>query len=217
MSKSSRISGSDSPKDGPEEHEPNPLEDVVLGHVGEPVGELVNHVAAEGGVKLEAATRGLCMAVEESKVRLVDLNPPKGLPGYPVSLYSLWFWLIAGFVGIVLASIYVMPQVYPFDYMRYLLGAVFVLFIPGFVLVEVLYPKADEDKWLGRLLSSVVLSILMVGVVGLVLFFTRGVILLDSIVTALALPVLGLGVVGVWRKYEYFVLVRRDLELIHDR
>jgi len=192
-----------------EEREPNPLEGAVLGHVGEPVGELVNHVAAEGGVKFEAAVRGLCRAVEDGRVRLIDTYPPKGLLSYFVSLYSLWVWLVVGFMGVVLASIYVLPQVYPWVYLRYVTGAVFVLFVPGYVLIEALYPKADELERVERFALDVGLSIAIVPLVGLVMNYTPWGIRLDPIFAALSLLVLGLGALGVWRKYEYFVLARR--------
>lgn len=192
-----------------EEREPNPLEGSVLGHVGEPVGELVSHVSAEGGVKFEATARGLYRAVEDGRVRLVDTNPPRGLLGYFVSLYSLWFWLVVGFMGVVLASIYVLPQIYPLYYLRYLAGAVFVLFVPGYVLIEALYPKADELEGLERFALDVGLSIAVVPLVGLVLNYTPWGIRLDPIFASLSLLVLGLGLVGVWRKYGYFALACR--------
>jgi hypothetical protein len=212
-----RLFGSGSPRDEPEElavdeveeREPNPLEGTVLGHVGEPVSELVNNVETESGVKFEAAARGLERAVEDGKVRLVDTNPPRGLLGYFVSLYSLWFWLVVGFMGVVLASIYVLPQIYPLYYLRYLAGAVFVLFVPGYVLIEALYPKVDELERLERFALDVGLSIAVVPLVGLVLNYTPWGIRLDPIFAALSLLVLGLGLVGVWRKYEYFALARR--------
>jgi len=215
-----RIFGSGSPREDHEqpeveeveEREPNPLEGAVMGHMGETVGELVNHVAAEGEVKFVAAARGLSRAVEDGRVSLVDTNPPRGLLGYFVSLYSLWFWLVVGFVGLVSASIYVLPQMYPLDYLRILVGAVFVLFVPGYVLIEALYPKADELEGLERFALDVGLSIAMVPMVGLVLNYTRFGIRLNPIFAALSVIVVGLGLVGVWRKYEYFVLTRRILD-----
>jgi hypothetical protein len=212
-----RLFGSDSSRDEPEEpkveeveeREPNPLEVVVRGHAGESVGELVGHVAAEADVKSEAAAKGLYWAVEDGVVRLVDPSPPEGLVGYFASLYSLWFWLVVGFVGIVLASIYVLPQVYPLVYIRIVVGAVFILFVPGYVLIEALYPKADELDRLERFALDVGLSLAVVPLVGLVLNYTPWGIRLDPIFASLIVLVLVLGVVGVWRKWGYFVLSRK--------
>ena len=217
MSWRKRIFGSGSPRveseepevEEVEDREPNPMEDAVLGHVGEPVVELVNHVVAGKGVKLEVAARGLFRAVEDEKVRLVDPKPPSGLLGYWVSLYNSWFWLVEGFVVVVLASIYVMPQFYPFNYLRYLVGAIFVLFVPGYVLIEALYPKADELDRLERFALDVGLSIAVVPLVGLVLNYTPWGIRLDPIFASLSILVLGLGFLGVWRKYGYFTLARK--------
>jgi hypothetical protein len=192
-----------------EEREPNPLEGAVMEHLNETTIELVNHVAAEKGVRFEAAARGLNRAVEDEKVHLVDPRPPRGLLGYWFSLYSSWFWLVEGFVILVLASIYLIPLLYPYYYLRYLVGAVFVLFVPGYVLIEALYPKADELDRLERFALDVGLSIAVVPLVGLVLNYTPWGIRLDPIFASLSMLVLVLGLVGVWRKYEYFTLTRR--------
>jgi len=39
-------------------------------------------------------------------------------------------------------AIYAVPSEFPFVALRWVLGSVFVLFIPGYVTVEALFPKA---------------------------------------------------------------------------
>ena len=192
-----------------EEREPNPLEDAVLSHVGEPLSGVVGRVDSEKGVGFEEAARGVFRAVEDGKVRLVDPNPPSGLFGYFASAYSLWFWLVCGFVGVVLFTIYAMPQVYPLVYLRYAAGAVYVLYVPGYTLIEALYPKADELERLERFALGVGLSLALVPLVGLVLNYTPWGIRLDPIFASLSLLTVALGAAGVYRKYGYWLLARR--------
>jgi len=208
-----RLFGGSAPEDEPEveeveEREPNPLEGDVVAGAGQEVAVLVDRLARERGVGFEAAARGVCRAVEDGRVRLVDPYPPSGFVGYFASLYSLWFWLVAGFVGVVLFTIYLMPQVYPLVYLRYAAGAVFVLYVPGYTLIEALYPKADELERLERFALGVGLSLAVVPLVGLVLNYTPWGIRLDPIFASLSLLTLVLGVAGVYRKYGYWMLTR---------
>lgn len=192
-----------------EEREPNPLEGDVLAGVGQSVDLLVEKLSKEKGVSLEVAARGVCRAVEDGRVRFMDPSPPENLLGYLASLYSLWFWLVAGFTGLVMFSIYLMPQVYPLIYLRYAAGAIYVLYVPGFTLIEALYPKADELERLERFALGVGLSLAVVPLVGLVLNYTPWGIRLDPIFTSLSLLTLALGLAGVYRKYGYWQLTRR--------
>lgn len=187
-----------------EEREPNPLEGDVLAGVGWDVDGLMETISRAKGVGFEEVARGLYRAVEDGKVRLVDPSPPTGLFGYFASLYSLWFWLLAGFMGLVMFSIYLMPQVYPLIYLRYVAGAVFVLYLPGYVLIEALYPKADELERMERFVLGVGLSIALVTLVGLVLNCTSWGIRLDPIFSLLSLLTVVLGLVGVYQKYVYW-------------
>jgi uncharacterized membrane protein len=102
-----------------------------------------------------------------------------------------------------------MPQVYPLVYVRYLCGALLVLYVPGFTLIEALYPKADELERLERFGLSVGLSIALVPLVGLVLNYTPWGIRLDPSLTSLMLLVLVLGFMGVYRKYGYWIMTPR--------
>lgn len=192
-----------------EEREPNLLEADVLAGSGLEVGELVGKISSERGVGFVDASRGLFRALEDGRVRLVDPHPPSSLLGFFSPVYSLWFWLVVGFVGVLVFSIYLMPQVYPWVYLRYAVGAVFVLFVPGYTLIEALYPKADELERLERFALDVGLSLAVVPLVGLVLNYTPWGIRLDPIFASLSLLTVALGVAGVYRKYGYWLLARR--------
>jgi hypothetical protein len=191
-----------------EEVEPNLLEEDVISNAGVEVGELVNRISSAKSLKLEEAARGLYRAVEDGKVRLAEPSPPESLTRYFASSYSLWFWGVCVFVGVVAFSIYLLPQVYPWVYIRYVVGAIFVLYVPGYTLIEALYSKRDELDRLERFALGVGLSLAVVPLVGLVLNYTPWGIRLDPVFASLILLTLALGVVGVYRKFGYYQMSR---------
>jgi hypothetical protein len=191
-----------------EEVEPNLLEGDVVSNTGVEVGELVNRIISAKSIKLDEAARGLYRAIEDGKVRLAEPSPPTTLPRYFASSYSLWFWGVFVFVGVVAFSIYLLPQVYPWVYIRYVVGAVFVLYVPGYTLIEALYSKRDELDRLERFALGVGLSLAVVPLVGLVLNYTPWGIRLDPVFASLILLTLALGAVGVYRKFGYYLMSR---------
>jgi len=139
-------------------------------------------------------------------IDLIDPNPPKNLVKYFFSTYCTWFWLIVLTVFLMFMLIYVLPSSPPYVYLRYMLGSVFVLYLPGSSLIELLYPKPDELSQLERLALSIGLSLALVPLVGLVLNYTPWGIRLDPIFTALSLLTIGLACGAVYRKFIIFRL-----------
>ena len=72
-------------------------------------------------------------------------------------------------------------------YVRYVLGGVFVLFLPGFLLISALYPRSGEMDALEKIALSIGLSLAIVPLVGLVLNYTPWGIRLEPIMVSLAL------------------------------
>jgi uncharacterized membrane protein len=92
----------------------------------------------------------------------------------------------------------------PLLYVRYVLGGVFILFLPGYMLISALYPRAGELDELERLALSIGLSLAIVPLVGLVLNYTPWGITLAPIMVSLAVLAELLGVVTLVRKFRYF-------------
>jgi hypothetical protein len=192
-----------------EEEDLGPVEEMIRPYLGRTMDEAVIAVSKERGLTPEKAMRSIYKLAKIGRVRLVDPSPPEGFLNYFASQYSLWFWVLSAFLGASVSSIYLMPQVYPLVYVRYLCGALLVLYVPGFTLIEALYPKADELERLERFGLSVGLSIALVPLVGLVLNYTPWGIRLDPSLMSLILLVLVLGFIGVYRKYGYWIMTPR--------
>ncbi|HEV2139146.1 MAG TPA: DUF1616 domain-containing protein [Nitrososphaerales archaeon] len=163
--------------------------------------------ATEGtGVPTWAATRALYSLICEKKVSLSDWSPPSSLMGYLSSPYSLWFWGAMAALAVTFVSIYALPPSTPFLYVRYVFGSIAVLFLPGYALIEALYPKKDDLDGLERLALSIGLSLALVPLVGLLLNYTPWGIRLDPIVASLASLDIVLVLIGAYRKESYIKL-----------
>lgn len=145
--------------------------------------------------------------VREGSVSLKDPSPPPTLADYLRRLdYSLWFWTVLALVASTLASVAGTGAVPFIQYVRYVLGSLYVLFLPGYVTVEALYPRRGELSPLERLALSIGLSLAIVPLVGLALNYTPAGITLSSTLTAVSLYILAVSVVAAKRKHD---VVRR--------
>ena len=141
--------------------------------------------------------------VERGKVDLEDVPPTtRSLREY-LRLWERNLWLY-GSLTMSLATVlavYAMPSEFPFVALRWVLGSVFVLFIPGYVTVEALFPKGRELDAIERFALSVGLSLALVPLVGLLLNYTPWGIRLTPIVISLIVLTIGLVVIALARQY----------------
>ncbi|MFQ6087374.1 MAG: DUF1616 domain-containing protein [Candidatus Methanofastidiosia archaeon] len=73
------------------------------------------------------------------------------------------FLLIVGMIVISLTLL-----IFNLQGFRVLLGIIFVLFLPGYVLMQTLFPKGDLD-WTEKVILTIVLSVSVVIIDGLIL------------------------------------------------
>ena len=88
----------------------------------------------------------------------------------------------------------------PLFVIRYLLGFVFVAFLPGYCLVNILFIGVNRIDLVENLVLSVALSFGITGLVGLFLGLSPIGINFTSITVSLSAIVLGLGLVAFVRK-----------------
>lgn len=114
---------------------------------------------------------------------------------------NLWFYVSLTISILTVLVIYVVPSEFPLVVLRWVLGSVFVLFVPGYVTVEALFPSGRELDGIERFALSVGLSLALVPLVGLLLNFTPWGIRLTPIVISLILLTVGLALVAVGRRF----------------
>jgi hypothetical protein len=141
--------------------------------------------------------------VERGNVK-VDDNPPaaKSLKEY----LRLWERNLSLYLSLAVALctvlvVYALPADSPVVSLRWVLGSVFVLFMPGYVAVEALFPKGGELDGLERFALSIGLSLALVPLVGLLLNFTPWGIRLIPIMVSLVILTTGLSLVGLARRF----------------
>jgi len=175
----------------------------TLGHPT--VSELVDALVKQKGLKEKEATRAVYVEYKKGNLNLSDAHPPTNLVSYFFNLENSWFWGITALVAVTVLVVFTV-NASALLYVRYVLGGVFVLFIPGFLLISVLYAKSDEMDTLERVALSIGLSLAVVPLIGLVLNYTPWGIRLEPIMASLALFSEVMAVAWVVRRFRYYRL-----------
>lgn len=170
--------------------------------------ELVDEVSSISNVPRHVAARTVYRLSREGRIEIFDPAPPDGFPRYISSWYSWWFWSLVVLVAATMILALAVPPVPPVLYIRYAIGSLFVLYLPGSALIEALYPERGSLSQLERLALSIGLSLALVPLVGLVLNYTPWGIRLTPVTTSLALLTILLGLVGSYRKSRILALER---------
>jgi uncharacterized membrane protein len=148
-------------------------------------------------------------AIREGKIEIVDPNPPKDYYSYLTRLdYSLWLWTGIALALLTVVSIPLSGYSKAILYLRYILGSIFVLFLPGYYTIEALYPDPGELSSLERLALSIGLSLALVPLIGLILNYTPWGIRLWPGVESLSLYTILVAFTAAYRK---FLVIRRRL------
>ena len=155
------------------------------------------------GYSIRDVLRAISKMEENGIVDLVEIAP-RDFKEYLRSPYSLdlWFVLLATLGTVLIVLVFGITQ-YPLVTIRYVLGTVFVLFIPGFSLIQCLYYRREDLDDLERLALSIGLSLALVPLVGLVLNYTPFGIRLLPVTISLSILSIILIVCGTIRRYRY--------------
>ncbi len=171
------------------------------------VERLVGELRAELGQRPDRVVVRLIELEQKGKVSVVEPRPYRSFVSFLFSPLSLWFWGSLVSAGASLILIYVSSGV--ILYLRYVLGGLLVLFLPGYSLVEALYAKKQELEGLTRIALSVGLSLALVPLVGLVLNYTPFGIRLLPVTVSLVLLTGTFLLLAVQRKHAYYKVAKR--------
>ena len=131
----------------------------------------------------------------QGKILLVE--PPKQLPAeffqYLRSKEAYWYWItIVTAAAAGLSALLISENAYPLVYVRYILGAVSILWLPGHSFTRALLPsgtvsktKGENSEFMERAALSIGMSLTLVAIVGLLLNYTSWGIRLTPIVASL--------------------------------
>ncbi len=131
----------------------------------------------------------------EGQISLSKPTPPapSSLLAYLKTEQAAWYWAtLAAAVATTVAVFTIAEDFYPLVYIRYVLGAVFVLWLPGYAFIKALFPTHVSQRTpkegldtVERTALSLGMSLALVPIVGLLLNYTPWGIRLTPIVLSL--------------------------------
>jgi uncharacterized membrane protein len=111
-----------------------------------------------------------------------------------------WLEIIVGFTVLTLLVASLIPSESPLVYLRYILGFVFIVFLPGYCLVNILFLGKNQLDFIETLVLSVALSFGLAGLIGLFLGLSPIGINFVSIIVSLGAVVLALAAIAYIQK-----------------
>ena len=125
---------------------------------------------------------------------------------------SVWLWVTLGITILAVTAVLLTPDIFPVVVIRWLLGSILVLFLQGYALLQLLFPKPSEMDSLERFALEIGLSLALVPLIGLVLNYTPwGIRFIPATMSLSAFTIIFL-LAAATRKYLY---TREQLSAIH--
>ena len=168
----------------------------------ENVQQLIDLVQALSSEPKQEILARILRLQQTEKIRLKPpKTPPEKLTTYLRSNQALWYWLTIALTAATAIIVFTVPEdAFPLVYLRYVLGTIFTLWLPGYAFVKALFPQnlpfakalarslntSEKDlDAIERIALSVGMSIALVPIVGLLLNYTPWGIRLTPIVLSL--------------------------------
>jgi hypothetical protein len=118
------------------------------------------------------------------------------------SFNGLSLWLTIAATCLVVAVIFLLPDTETWSYMRMMTGAVFVLFIPGNALVQLLFANRNMEQT-EQMILSVGLSIALISLIGLMLKYILLALTVESAVISIGTLSIILSAVANYSRFLY--------------
>ena len=168
------------------------------------VRELVQLVQEQVDANLDEITREVKDLQNKGLIVLEEpTTPTPHFSDFLSSRKSLWFWVTICLTLLAFISILFFPETgTPLSYLRYAFGFVLAVFLPGYCLVETLFPRKNSMDEIERVTFSVGLSFAITALVGLFLGFTPFGLTLTTALLTLGSVVIVLALVALSRKYK---------------
>jgi len=196
--------------------------EIVAKENPESVEQLVKLVKERLLLKDEALKHVLHL-VNQGKIKLKEpLKPiPKSLITYMLSSEAYWFWTTIILVIATTIVVFTVPEdAYPIVYLRYVLGLIFILWLPGYTFIKALFPtkvpiptSSTELDNIERIALSVGMSLAIVPMIGLLLYYTPFGIGLAPITLSLLALTIALATVAIIREHRNKMKAEKSLSV----
>jgi len=162
--------------------------------------ELANHKL---GIDKDTILKYVIELENQGRLRLSQQpgSIPTEFNAYLFSSHATWFWIIIALSLSTTISVFTIPEnAAPYIYIRYILGSVFVLLLPGYSLIKTFFPTREIDN-IERTALSIGMSLAIVPMVGLLLNYTPWGIRLTPVTLSLLSFTTILTITGLQREY----------------
>ena len=159
------------------------------------VKQLTEVVKETSGFEEEEILEAVMKMQAEGIIKLKDGAPrsSSSVTRLKIGKILFWYWMTIAIGTLAAVTIFTVPEnFYPWIYARNILGVIFVLFLPGYALLKALFPvnmpiktSAENLEALERFALSIIMSIALVAIVGLLLNYSPWGIKLDAMVLSL--------------------------------
>ena len=134
----------------------------------------------------------------------------QNLFAYLKTSHAIWYWLTMGLAIAASAVVFIIPEgSYPWIYIRNGLGTVLALWLPGYAFAKALFPPKPPIKTCDKSLETIVqialgfgISLALVPMVGLLLYYTPWGIQLTTIVPSLFALTMIFATAGIEREHQ---------------
>jgi uncharacterized membrane protein len=102
------------------------------------------------------------------------------LTKYFLTEKTVWYWTTIALAVATVVTVFVISEnAYPIVYIRYMLGSIFMLWLPGYTFIKALFPtqlpiktSSESLDTVERVALSIGISLVLVSMVGLLLNYT---------------------------------------------
>lgn len=166
--------------------------DVIRKNNPKTVKELVKLLQPKHHVPEQKILERILHLQNQRKIILKEnqASSPPLLKNYIFSKRASWYWTVIAVTIATMALVFTIPKnAYPIIFARYVLGSIFVLFLPGFCLVKALFPQKELDN-IERTALSLGISLAIVPLTSFFLNYTTwGITTTTVTVSLLALTI----------------------------
>ena len=147
---------------------------TVINEKPETVSKLIKIMRQKYSLTEHELAQILVQLENEGKMHFKEKETsiPPTLKEYIFSSKARWYWSIITLAMVTTITVFTIPEnAYPIVYIRYVLGSIFVLWLPGYSFIKALFPTKELDS-VERISLSIGMSLALVPIVGLLLNFT---------------------------------------------
>jgi hypothetical protein len=175
------------------------------------VQQLVNLVKEKTSLSEKIIVDHINLLQSQNKIRLNEQPQPlpQKLSTYIGTKKAYWYWTTLLLAIVTATIIFMFPEeVYPLVYIRYILGTIFVMWLPGYSFIKALFPiqvpiktSSKNLDYIERIALSAGMNLALVPFTGLILNYTPWGIRVTPVTLSLLILIIVFATVAIVREY----------------